>query len=184
MDTRTQAITTADQLLQASAELDPCELVRGELIMMTPVGSYHAQVEDNIYPLLSLFVRTNKLGKACPSDAGFLLERYPDTVRVPDIGFIRRERVPSVPPQGYFPGAPDLAVEIRSPNDRPGEVDRKIQEYLTAGTIVVWDVDPTTKTVTVHRKGAVPRVLGEDEILTEEDLLPGFSLAVKDVFVW
>ena len=184
MDTRTQAITTADQLLQASAELDPCELVRGELIMMTPAGSYHGHVEKKICFALTVLETRDNLGMVFPGDAGFLLERYPDTVRAPDVAFVRRERVPSVPPQGYFPGAPDLAVEIRSPNDRPGEVDRKIQEYLTAGTIVVWDVDPATKTVTVHRKGAVPRVLGEDEILTEEDLLPGFSLAVKDVFVW
>ena len=184
MDSKTQTITTADQLFQSSAELDPCELVKGELVMMTPAGSYHAQVEDNIYPLLSLFIRKNKLGRTRPSDAGFLLARDPDTVRSPDIAFIRSDRVSSTPQHGYFVGAPDLAVEIRSPNDRPGEIGRKTQEYLAAGTIVVWDIDPRTKTVTIYRKDTEPHVLREAETLTEEELLPGFSLPIKDVFDW
>ncbi len=184
MSTRSQAIKTADELLRASADLDPCELVQGELVMMTPAGSLHGQIETNIHFALSQWVREHELGKVFPGDTGFILERFPDTVRSPDVSFVRRERIPPVPPQGFFPGSPDLAVEIRSPDDRPKELEAKIQNYLAAGSLVAWDVDPATKTVTVHRSGAEPRVFGEDETLTEEALLPGFSLAVKDIFAW
>ena len=184
MSTRTQTIRTADELLSAPDDLGPCELVQGELVMMTPAGSLHGWVEGSIYFALFQWVREHELGRVFPGDTGFILERFPDTVRSPDVAFVQRERIPSVPPQGFFPGSPDLAVEIRSPDDRPKEIEGKIRNYLAAGSLVVWDVDPATKTVTVHRSDVEPRVFGEDDTLTEETLLPGFSLAVKDVFVW
>ena len=152
--------------------------------MMTPAGSFHGRIEDNIHCQVSVFVRENHLGMVFPGDTGFILERGPDTVRSPDVAFVRRERIPSVPPQGFFPGSPDLAVEIRSPDERPKEIEDKIRGYLAAGSLVVWDVDPTARTVTVHRPGAEPEVLGEDDTLAEESLLPGFSLAVKAIFAW
>ncbi len=184
MPTRTQAIKTADELLRASADLDPCELVQGELVMMTPAGSFHGRVESSIHFALFHWVREHELGMVFPGDTGFILERFPDTVRSPDVSFVQRSRIPPVPPQGFFPGSPDLAVEIRSPDDRSKEIESKIHNYLAAGSLVAWDVDPATKTVTVYRLEVEPRVFGEDDTLTEEALLPGFSLAVKDIFVW
>ncbi len=184
MSTKTPSITTADELLGAPEELGRCELVKGELIMMTPAGSFHGRVEDNIYREISVFVCRHDLGMVFPSDTGFILERFPDTVRSPDISFVGRARIPSVPPQGFFPGAPDLAVEIRSPSDRSREIDDKIRDYLAAGSLVVWDVNPASKSVTVHRHGAEPVVFGADGSLTEDELLPGFALSVKAIFAW
>lgn len=182
MDSKIQTITTADQLYQASSNLGPCELVKGVLIMMTPAGFGHGRIENKILVPMTIFADSHELGIVCPGDTGFIIERNPDTVRAPDVAFVRIARIPSVEPQGYFPGPPDLAVEIRSANDRPSEIEAKIQEYLTAGSIVVWDVDPATKTVTVIRRGTDRAVYGEDNVITEEELLPGFALKVKDIF--
>ncbi len=118
MPTRPASITTADHLLSASGELGPCELVRGELIMMVPARFAHGRIEGTIYAALDRFVRSRDLGVVAPGDTGFLLERFPDTVRSPDVAFVCRQRIPSVPPQGYFPGPPDLAVEICSPDEK------------------------------------------------------------------
>lgn len=184
MSTKIPLITTADQLLKASCDLDPCELVRGELIMMTPAGEEHSQVEGNIYATLRMFVRSQKLGRVYTGDAGFLLEENPDTVRAPDVAFVRSSRTSAEPHKGYFPGPPDLAVEIRSTKDRPKEIATKIEDYLRLGVVVVWDIDPKTKTVTVHRAGSAPQVFSEKDVLTEPALLPGFEMPVADAFQW
>lgn len=184
MPTKTPAITTADELLNTPNGLGPCELVKGELLMMTPAGSFHGRVEGNVSFALFKWVRDNKLGMVFPGDTGFLLQQSPDTVRSPDVAFVQRQRIPAVPPQGFFPGSPDLAVEIRSPNDRPKDIEEKIRDYLAAGSLVVWEVDPASRTVAVHRYGVQPEILREDDTLVEEELLPGFSLSVKEIFAW
>ena len=182
--TRISTITTADELLHTPGNMEPCELVRGELIMMTPAGFFHGRIEGNILAALSAFVREKDLGMVVTGDTGFLLERSPDTVRAPDVSFIRKARIPSVPPQGFFPGPPDLAVEIRSPDDKLKAIEAKIGDYLRLGVQVVWDVDPQQRTVAIHRTGEKPVILREDETVTEEELLPNFTLAVKEIFVW
>ncbi len=176
--------TTAEQLLAASKDLDPCELVRGELIMMTPAGEEHSQVEGNIYAALRVFVQSGKLGRVYMGDAGFLLEQNPDTVRAPDVAFVCSLRIAAKPHKGFFPGPPDLAVEIRSPDDRPKEVASKIQDYLRLGVQVVWDVDSDRRTISVYRGGAEPQAYGEKDTLTEPALLPGFEMPVVAAFRW
>lgn len=184
MPTRTTSITTADHLLAASGELGPCELVRGELIMMVPAGFAHGRIESRIHSAIDKFASSKDLGVVTPGDTGFLLERFPDTVRSPDVAFVCKQRIPSVPPQGYFPGPPDLAVEIRSPDDRPNAVAEKIADYLRLGVQVVWDVNPETRSITVHRAGSEPAVFACDDTVTEPVLLPGFALAVEKAFAW
>jgi Uma2 family endonuclease len=83
---------------------------------------------------------------------------------------------------GYFPGAPDLVVEVISPNDRYAEVDEKIAEWLAHGAKLVFEVNPRRKTVEVHRPGQPSRILGINDILDGEDVVPGWSLAVRDLF--
>lgn len=149
----THQITTADELFQASG-LGRCELVRGELFMMSPAGFEHGQIAGLLCLRLGQYVENRALGTVTGAETGFLISRSPDTVRAPDVAFIRAERLPSAPIRGFFPGAPDLAVEVLSPNDVPREVAAKTREWLDAGCRAVWVIDPLARTVTVHQVGA------------------------------
>ena len=182
MSTKIPLITTAEQLLAASDELGPCELVRGELIMMTPAGDRHSRIEGKLYATLVVHVDAHGLGQLYTGDAGFLMQQDPDTVRSPDVALVCASRVPTTACEGYFPGPPDLAVEIRSPTDRSGAIAAKIAEYLRLGVQVVWDVDPAVRTVTVHRPDTEPQVFGQEDTLTEPALLPGFAILVGQLF--
>jgi Uma2 family endonuclease len=175
----TERITTAEQLLQAHG-LGRCELLRGELIMMSPGGLKHAFVISNINRLLADFVRQNAIGWTF-AEAGFLISRNPDTVRAPDVAFITRDHCPAEMPDGYFHQAPDLAVEVISPNDRASEVLAKVRDWLDAGCQMVWVADPGTRSVTVYRGETVEMFRPGDQ-LTGGDLLPGFRLAVAEIF--
>lgn len=176
-------IKTAEQLLKHCHAFDPCELVRGELVLMTPAGSFHGEIESRLCTRMRTHVDASELGKVFPGDTGFLLETSPDTVRAPDVAFVRAERVPRDPVEGYFPGPPDLAVEIRSPSDQNADVLAKISHYLATGVEVVWDVNPKTKTVTTYRQDT-QEVFHEGDTLTEESLLSGFTVKVADLFKW
>jgi len=103
-------------------------------------------------------------------------------VRGPDVAFVRAARVGQGVPRGFFQGPPDLAVEVLSPDDRMGRILAKVRQWLDAGCDTVWVIDPDKRTVSVHRKGEEPRVLGESEVLSGGDLLPGFALSVAEVF--
>jgi Uma2 family endonuclease len=128
------------------------------------------------------FVVSRGLGVVVTAEAGFRIARDPDTVRVPDVAFVRAERIPPGGVKGFFQGAPDIAVEILSPNDRPNEVAAKAQDWFRAGCSVVWVVDPEARTVTVHRAGGENATLKETETLTGDNALPGFTMPVADVF--
>ncbi len=173
-------ITTADELLRAG-DIGRCELVRGKLVMMNPTGHEHGRVALNLGGLIRNHVLEHRLGKAYAAETGFQLSRKPDTVRAPDVGFVRAGREAPTR-RGFFPGAPDLAVEVLSPDDRPGYVRKKIAEWLAAGTRAVWIVDPRARTVTVHEPGAEPRVLREADTLGGGEVLPGFEVAVREIF--
>ncbi len=132
--------------------------------------------------LLAQHVEANHLG-AVMTTAGVKLASDPDTVREPDVAFVRQQRSPdSGVPDGYWPGAPDLAVEIRSPGDRRSEIAAKVDDYLARGVPLVWVVDPKTQTETVHRPRSAAVTLGIDEVLDGGDVLPGFIRAVRLIF--
>ncbi|HEX5137557.1 MAG TPA: Uma2 family endonuclease [Planctomycetota bacterium] len=170
-------IRTAEELLRAG-DIGRCELIRGELVMMVPPGGEHAEVSNEIAHRLTLFVKSRGIGRVL-AEAGFVLSRDPDTVRAPDVAFVRAGRVPG---RGYMEGAPDLAVEVLSPDDRPGCVREKIGAWLEAGAKAVWIVDPRRRTVTIHEPGSEPLRLGEADTLRGGDVLPGFELPVREVF--
>jgi len=176
-------ITTAEQLLKHSHAFDPCELVRGELVLMTPAGAFHGHIEGVLLARVQTHVEANRLGKVFSGDTGFVLETSPDTVRSPDIAFVCVARVPPEPVEGFFPVPPDLAIEIRSSDDRNAEVLAKISHYLATGVHVVWDVNPKARTVTIYRQDS-EEVLKENDVLTEAALLPGLEIEVKSLFVW
>ena len=174
---------TAEQLLQLPRGKMRYELVKGELLTISPSGSEHGVVTIQLSALIAQFVSATGAGLAFGAETGFLIERNPDTVRAPDFAFIRRERIPPGGlPKGYWPGAPDLAVEVVSPNDTAREVDDKAKDWLCAGSLAVWVVDPHSKTVTVYLVGGLVNTLAEGSILERGDLLPGFRCPVADVF--
>ena len=148
---------------------------------MIPAGGEHGQITGKLTCQLGSHVMTRQLGTFYAAETGFVLARDPDTVRAPDFAFTRTERV-SPPARGFVPGPPDLAVEVLSPDDRPGYVREKVAEWLEAGTLAVWVVDPRERTLTVHEPDQPPVVFGEDEVLKGSDLLPGFELAVRELF--
>ena len=177
----TEQITTAEQLLRASG-LGRCELVRGELIMMSPAGFQHGRIVGTINALLWEFVQEEALGVVTGAETGFHISRDPDTVRAPDVAFVRTERVPADEPLGFFQGAPDLAVEVLSPSDRAGEVLAKVQDWLEAGCRAVWVVDPHTQTVSDYRSRSEVTVLTNTDTLTGGAVLPGFAVPVAEIF--
>lgn len=175
-------ITTADELLNAPADLGPCELVRGELIMMSPGKGRHGAVGARITILLGKFVEANGLGTVFNSSAGYVVSRDPDTVREPDVSFLTTERMKEQNLDAFLEGAPDLAVEVLSPGNTVAETRKKTSEYFDAGCRIVWIVDPLKRSVAVHRPESDPVTLTEGDTLVDEELLPGFSLAVREIF--
>jgi Uma2 family endonuclease len=174
-------ITTAAELL-AAGDIGRCELIGGELVMMAPAGFNHGWIGINIATELRNFVKPRRLGRVLNSDTGFFIRRNPDTVRAPDVSFVRADRVPPGGIREFFPGAPDLAVEVLSPDDRPGEVQDKVCDWLDSGCTAVWVVNPKTRTVSIHRRNSETATLTEDQVITCEDLLQGFSVAVAEFF--
>jgi Uma2 family endonuclease len=176
-----ERLMTAVELLQTPG-LGRCELVQGELILMSPAGFEHGQIAINIGWALKAFVRSHPIGVITGAETGFHIGHEPDTVRAPDAAFIRRERVPPMPVRGFFPEAPDLAVEVLSPNDRASEVLSKVRDWLNSGCLAVWVIDPETTTVTVYHSQDQIAVLGPTDTLTGGDVLPGFSVLVAEIF--
>ena len=159
----TTKLMTAEELLEMPDDGFRYELVRGELVKMPPAGHMSSFREMLIGSHLTVYVRENRLGRAYGASGGFRLESDPDTVLAPDAAFVRQERVEAVGDgDGFFPGAPDLAVEVISPSDRYTEVDEKVAEWLAAGTRMVVVVNPRNRTVRVHRPTT------DSVLLTEE----------------
>ena len=174
-------ITTAQELLEA-AGLGRCELVHGKLVMMTLAGFEHGYVVLNISIPLGSFVKANRLGLVTGAETGFQIGHDPDTVRAPDVGFVCNERVPSERTPGFFQGAPDLAVEVVSPGDRPSDVLAKVQDWLSAGCRAVWLLDPAHRIVAVYDDRKQATTLTSSEELTGGDVVPGFRLPIAEIF--
>ena len=169
---------TAEQLLAMGDGRR--ELIRGEVIEMSPAGARHGSVAITIARHLTNFVIEHGLGQVYAAETGFVLETDPDTVRAPDVAFVRTERV--VDTDKYFPGAPDLAVEVRSPKESDAEVSEKVEMWLACGARQAWVLDPRQKTVQVFRPGASPETLTESDAVGGGEVLPRFRLAVRECF--
>ncbi len=176
------SITTAEQLLHRASELGRCELVRGELIMMSPAGFRHGRIAARLAQLLLNHVDEHGLGIILGAETGFILARNPDTVRAPDVAFVKAQRAKEAPQRGFFPAAPDLAVEVLSPDDSAGEVLAKVRDWLGAGTAAVWIVDPEHQTVAVHQADGPVVTYEAGDDLPGDDLLPDFQVKVKAIF--
>ena len=182
MVTTTRPVT-AEDLLEMPDDGFRYELVRGELRKMAPAGHVHGRYASSTGGYLMMHVRANKLGRTYGAETGFLLASDPDHVRAPDGAFVRRERAEAAgDAPGFFPGAPDLAIEVVSPSDRYTEVDEKVADWLDAGTLAVVVVNPRGRTVKVHRPASDVTVLSEADTLDVGDVVPGWRMAVKEIF--
>jgi len=173
-------LMTATELLQPHIP-EHAELLRGVLVVREPPGFRHADVTARLTTALTNYVRAHDLGLVLAGDAGFKLASNPDTVRGADIAFVRRERLPDPLPVGFAPFAPDLVIEILSPNDRPGEVLAKVGDWLDAGAHLVWVIDPERRLARVYRADGTELILEETDQLLGEDVLPGFSCSLEAI---
>lgn len=181
----TKTLLTADDLLKLPENGKRYELVRGELVEMSPASTKHGRRAARLAARLLAHVEAHNLGDVVV-ESGFCLECRPDTVRSPDVAFIAVARLANgLPEEGFFPGAPDLAVEIVSPGDLDSEVQEKVLDYLRSSLYParrVWVIRPKLRMVTVHYPDGTARTLQENDILDGEDVVPGFACRVGELF--
>ena len=175
-------LVTANELLTLEKSGKSTELVRGKLIVREPPGTYHGRVQGILHVLVGSYVRTHTLGAVFGQDTGFKIASDPDTVRAPDLAFVDRTRVAQIPRRGYAALGPDLAVEILSPVDRPGETLAKVEEWLEAGVRLVWVIDPDRRVAAVYRADGSVMTVSPDAEVDGEAVLPGFSFRLSDLF--
>jgi len=182
MTTETK-LTTAGNLLRLPDDGLRRELIHGAVKTMPPAGQQHGRIAQRIAALLWQHVSAQQLGEVDAAETGFKLASNPDHVRAPDAAFVRRERVVAVGEvEGFWPGAPDLAVEVVSPSDSFADVEEKVFDWLDAGSRAVIVVNPKKRSVTVYRSVRDVRVLNEDEPLSVEDVVPGWSVPLHRLF--
>ena len=178
----TTRLITADDLLDMPDDGFRYELVRGDLRQMAPAGRIHGKRGNRVNYSLSAHVYENDLGEVYLAESGFHLASDPDHVLAPDVAFVSREREDAVPEEGgFFPGAPDLVVEVISPSDRYTEVEEKVSEWLAAGARMVVVVNPRNRTAKVHTPDAIV-TLTEADTLDGGAVVPGWQLPIADIF--
>ena len=183
----TSPLMTADDLYANSLPNVRTELVRGRLIVREPAKLRHGDVAARVLVAISTYLAADRRtrnatvarGRVVAAETGFTLQRNPDTVRAPDVAYIREDRWPVEPESGFVEFTPDLVVEVRSPSDRPGAVLAKVADWLNAGALLVWTVDPTRRVARVYRADGTESLLTADDALDGEDVLPGFHELVS-----
>lgn len=179
----TSQVTAAELLALPSGMGQRYELVLGELRVMSPSGWRQGNVVGNLHGLLASYVRQNDLGMLFGAETGFRLARNPDTARAPDVAFIAKRNIPEqLPSDSFWPGAPDLAVEVLSPNGRTVEVDEKTEAWLEVATLAAWIVDPQLRTLTIDEPGNQVNVRSTGQALDGGQVVPGFSSAIDELF--
>lgn len=177
----TSTLVTADELLRRPSDGYCYELVNGELRRMSPAGHVHGRVALNVATSLAAHVKSNALGRAYAAETGFKLASNPDHVRAPDVAFVSAERAARVPDgPGFFPGPPDLAVEVISPTDTFADVEAKVLDWLRAGARMVLVVNPVARTATLYRSLSEVLVITEGGTIDGGDVVPGWRLSLAD----
>jgi Uma2 family endonuclease len=175
---------TADDLLRLPSNGKRYELVDGELREMSPAGADHGFVALEAAFRLRLFLAEHPEigGRLFAAGTGFRLTRDPDTVRAPDVAYVAADQLARARVPGYPDLAPDLVVEVVSPNDTASEIQAKIDQWLQAGARLAWVIYPATRTATVYRPDGTAQLLHEADALSGESVLPGFTCRLGDLF--
>lgn len=180
--THMPTMITGEEFARMS-ELGRAELIEGKVIQMPPPKGKHGLCEGHFYFNINKVVQKNKSGKVFVGETGVYIRRNPDTVRGMDVAYMSNERWAQQPdPEGYLEAAPDLVVEILSPDDRWTAVTTKLKEYFSIGVRLVWGADPETKTVYAYRSVTDVREFSENDTLPGDDVLPDFHVPVTDLF--
>ena len=173
-------VWTEKKLMQLPDDGNVYELVGGELAM-SQAGFEHGDISAELLAELRLYVKTRQLGRVVGASTGFWMKT--GNARSPDVSFISKERLQGRrPSKKFFQGAPDLAVEVVSPHDKWREVSKKISEYFDNGARLVWVVNPEDRTVLVYHSPQPDRILKAGDLLEGEQVVPGFSMSVADLF--
>lgn len=172
-------LITAEEFERFPSDDRRYELVAGRLTSVSPPAFWHGLIASRVLYLLARHLETHDAGVVVPA-VGFKLASNPDTVRAPDVAFVRGDRIPTR--KGFMDGPPDLAVEVLSPDDRPSKVRAKVSDYLTRGVIVVLVIDPDELTATIHRRLTPPIIHSGDDIIDLSDVVSGFRCAVREIF--
>lgn len=178
------ALMTAEELMKLpNGEGFRYELINGELITMPASGSPHGRITMRLSVPLAQFIWDHELGEVFAAESGFQLTFNPDTVLAPDFSFFARQRWEEIGEhKGFTPGAPDIVVEVLSPDDRRSKVNAKISLWLVGGAKQVWIVNPKTSTVTIHRSPSDSITFSGSDELQADDILPGFRLSLDRIF--
>jgi Uma2 family endonuclease len=176
-------LMTADDLLAMPDSRWGYELVCGKLKKYMPAGNLHGYIASKIGRIIGNFVDENNLGAVFAAETGFTIFNDPDTVRAPDSAFVGNEKLAKHGiSEKFFPDAPDLAVEVVSPNDRKKDIEGKVQDYLTAGVKLIWIIYPQKQVVAVYRQNSNASILFETDTLDGEDVIPSFQLPLEKIF--
>ena len=176
-------LLTAEDLLRLNSQGVKGELIRGVLCETVSAGMERGQIAMTFGAALVAYTRPRRLGRVIGSDSGILLQRSPDTVREPDIAYISAEKLPlGARVQGYLEIIPELVVEIVSPSDTQREVNDKTLMWLAHGVSMALEVYPAERAIMVHRPGSPAVTLAGDDVLDGGDVLPGFSLPLREIF--
>jgi len=153
------------------------EYIGGEIVEMV-ANNYSSEVAVRIATFIGMYLIQNRIGRITGADGGYCVsgERY-----IPDVAFVSFQKQPEPCHAAYNPNAPDLAVEVLSPQNTVREINVKLVNYLRAGA-VVWIVDPDAGQVDIYHPNQAPVTLSGDGIINGDPILPGFQLAVKDIF--
>ena len=178
----TRLVTSEELERMPDDPLNRYELVEGRLVRMSPVSFDHGRIVGQLLFILNSHLKQSPSGVVV-ADAGFKLAANPDTVRGPDIAFLRADRVPPRGTRGFLQDRPDAVIEVLSPDDRPSEMRRKVAEYLDKGVAVVVVIDPKDATATTFRP-TTPLVIlrDEDDLLDLGDVIPGFHCRLRAIF--
>ncbi len=176
------ALMTAEELLRLRLPGKRTELIRGRMVVRDPGGARHGAVAMRLGYRIMAFVEARGLGRVYAAETGFKIESAPDTVRAPDVAFIAKDRLPEVEPRGYPGWAPDLAAEVLAYDDHPAETLEKIAQWLKAGVRLVWVVDSEKQVGRVYRADGSESLLGPNDALDGEDVLPGFRAPLSELW--
>lgn len=174
-------LMTAEEILTLDISGKSTELVHGHLVVREPPSTYHGRLAARLLFRLGQHVYENDLGDLCGQDTGFHIFSNPDTVRAPDVAFIRKERCDQITARGYAKLAPDLVVEIISPGDRASEVLARVGDWLQGGASIIWVIDPERRTAQVYRADGSVALIGNNGALNGEDVLPGWQCSLEEL---
>ncbi len=177
-----QAWTEADLLHLGHADHYQYELVRGELRQMSPASFDHGSIEALLVHALIDYTLHHPLGKVVTGDTGYVLQSEPLTIRVPDVSFVAKQRIPDSPRPAFLPLAPDLVIEIVSPSEQARTIAEEVSDYLTAGTRLLWVVYPEQQQVHEYRAAQAFRIYTIGDTLDGHEVLPGFRFALAALF--